>query len=117
MSDYLDIPDLQRRGILKKGAKTRFEGKKFSDSVQYNSQASSAKFSGSASPFDFLDSLAKTNSSSPAQPQSLLSGSAITEDINIKLENFEYKLDRFLERITEIENKIREFENKVSRKI
>ena len=99
--DYIDIPDLQRRGILKK----KFEQVKPSVQtengyVNLSSSSNSNTNSPASSPFDFLDSLASSASEqSPNIEKYSSSSTNELQDLKVQLENFEYKLDRLVDKL------------------
>ncbi|MFH1425488.1 MAG: hypothetical protein ABIG28_02025 [archaeon] len=112
--DFIDIPELQRRGLLKK----RFEAESEDETGYVNLSSASvpshATGSESVNPLAFLDGLAGADSSSDLATgvSSEMSGSDI-QDLKVKIEDFEYKVDRLSDKLALIESKLREFEGKV----
>ena len=87
--EIVDIPKLQRMGILKK---------------QFPKTESPEYKEVSSNPLAFLDTFANSASTSN------LPSSDVSE-LKIKLENLEYQIERLVERLALIEGKIRESED------
>lgn len=117
-----DIPYLQKKGLLKKSAPTKFEsGHKFvegyavltpedlgtpgKESTAITSPSTTTE--SAPSPFSFLDSLAGASSQSAPLPSSSTSDiQQLTNDLanaKVKIEDLEYKIDRLIERLEKLE--------------
>ena len=114
--DYLDIPDLQRRGLLKKTVEKVSQGIQTEDGYVKIPQTTLREEKSEVSPFSFLDNLANasTQTESASQFFSATNSSDDAKDMKVKFENFEYKLERLIDRLVEMERKFSEFERKVN---
>ena len=114
--DYLDIPDLQRRGIIKKKAEKINSGVQTEDGYVKISPMNLSEEKSEANPFSFLDNLASasTQTESASQFFPATNSSDDAKDMKVKFENFEYKLERLIDRLVEMERKFSEFERKVN---
>jgi len=112
--EYVDIPELQKRGIVKMNEKVDSED----DSGYFNVAATPAQES--ESPLAFLDTFASSASQDSASTDSGFASAPIQsaspvdmQDMKVKLDDFEYKLDRLVDKLAMIELKLQEFEGKV----
>jgi hypothetical protein len=105
--DYIDLSDLQKRGIIKKNEKVNSE----EGSDYYKIDPTQTTQNDKISPLSFLDTFANSVSNSTTSPSNATSSSE-TQDVKIKLEDFEYKLDRLVDKLAIIESKLKEFEKK-----
>lgn len=118
--EYLDLTDLQKRGLLKIPKEKEEEISTKTDQEGYvdlggfgsNSGASSSSYGSPESdtsvsnamdsPFGMLDSLASSAEPSPNVSSSNLDNKEV-QHLKVKIEDLEYKLDRFMERLEKLE--------------
>lgn len=107
--EFIDIPELQRRGILMKHNSPSFPQAEYAELPVVPQRAQSE-----TNPLSFFDNLVAANS--PQEPQGLPSPSTHEPtdivDLKVKLEDFEYKLERFAEKLAIIESTLEELGNK-----
>lgn len=107
--DVVDIPELQKRGILKKVENEQISQVSTQDNDFFDMSSIASATNSSTNPLSFLDSLASTNtapSTSPPPPITNSSSPTDIMDVNVKLDDFEYKLERFMARLETLEDKI-----------
>lgn len=114
--DVLDLPDLQRRGILKKQKELESAQTETTNGyVDFSNTPNEVKaeppnsVEPAPSPFSFLDSLSNPSTASPpsyfappSSPTPTMDSSEL-QGLKNKLEDLEYKLDRLMEKIAKLE--------------